>query len=514
MQKNKLISMSTLGSNGRFGNQFFQYIFLRLYSKLFDCKICTPKWIGQEIFNINDLPIIDKFPLVEMPNTEIPCWIDKKFKNLMPLVNVDFHGYFQYNTKYINEYKSYIREIFTPKIEIKSKLSPIINTLKKLDKTIIGIHLRNGDFGHLHHFIPPNSWYKEWLDSFWSDIKNPLLFIASDELEKNIVDFKKYKPITSYDLGINDIVTDYYSDFYMLSKCDMLAISNSTFSFAASMLNDKGSVFMRPRLSQNKLIKYDPWQSVSNFKDEKFEDYHINQTKSNRNKPQISVLISAYNAEKYLKVAIESIKRQSYKNFEVIIINDNSTDNTLKVLNFCKDDRFKIISNEQNMGLTKSLNIGLKYCNGKYIARMDADDFSIKDRLFKQICFLDSNQNISLLGTSYYKINHNNKVIDIINVPLTDKEIKYWLLSKCPFGHGTVMMRREVLENAGGYDERFLYAQDFDLWLRLSEKFNFANLKEPLYCWRLTKGCISHAKAIEQRKYHNFALSEANKRKL
>ena len=506
--------MSTLGTNGRFGNQLFQYMFLRIYASLFDCKVCTPKWIGQELFNLNDPPITKTLPLVEMPNTEIPCWIDPAIKFTMPIVDVDFFGYFQYNTKYLNMYKSFIREIFTPKKEVESKIAPIFNKLKKLNKTIIGVHLRNGDFGHLHHFIPPNSWYEDWLDSIWHSIKNPILFIASDDLNRNLIDFKKYKPITSYDLGIQNIITDYYSDFYILSKCDLLAISNSTFSFAASMLNEKASVFMRPRLSQNKLIQYDPWQSVSNFKDEKIEDFITSYAKSNKKTPEISVLISAYNAEKHLAIALESIKRQSFKNFEVVIIDDKSTDNTLNIINSHRDDRFKVYSNNKNLGLTKSLNIGIKYCKGKYIARMDADDFSIEDRFLKQINFLNTNHGISVLGTSYYKINGSNKIISIVNVPNTDLEIRHWLLSKCPFGHGTVMMRRDALESVGGYDERFLYAQDFDLWLRLSEKFNLANLKEPLYCWRLTNECISQSKAYEQRRYHDLALLESHKRKL
>jgi hypothetical protein len=141
---------------------------------------------------------------------------------------------------------------------------------------------------------------------------------------------------------------------------------------------------------------------------------------------------------------------------------------------------------------------------------MDADDISLENRFEIQNNFLDINTDISVIGSSYLKIDKNNNVLDVINVPLKDQDIKSWLNYKCPFGHGTVMMRRSALEYVGGYDENFLYAQDYDLWLRLSKNFKLANIDQPLYCWRLTNECISHSKYKEQQYFHRKAIQNFN----
>ena len=126
---------------------------------------------------------------------------------------------------------------------------------------------------------------------------------------------------------------------------------------------------------------------------------------------------------------------------------------------------------------------------------MDADDRSLPHRLELQQQFLESHPDYALVGSSYYQIDEQGQIRSLIRVLTEDTALKSGLRQQNWFGHGSVMMRREAVLDQGGYDERFTYAQDYDLWLRLSERFSIANLEEPLYCWRASASCISRAKS-------------------
>ena len=126
---------------------------------------------------------------------------------------------------------------------------------------MVGIHLRRGDYGPPPFYSTPSSWYKDYLDGLWQTLDNPVLFIASDEPLKVVKDFSEYGPITSNDLGIKLPEAEFYPDFYILSQCDVLLISNSSFSFAASMLNHHSRTFVRPHFKAGKLVPFDPWDS-------------------------------------------------------------------------------------------------------------------------------------------------------------------------------------------------------------------------------------------------------------
>lgn len=230
--------------------------------------------------------------------------------------------------------------------------------------------------------------------------------------------------------------------------------------------------------------------------------------------PRVSVLMAVHNGRDHVRQAMDSIYRQTYQNFEFIIVDDASTDGTAEMLQQWKDHRTAIIRNETNLGLTKSLNIGLQHCRGEYIARMDADDISLPERFARQVDFLDRHSDFAMVGSSYYRINGEGTIEKVINVPADDSAIRKWLRQKSPFGHGTVMMRRSVLAGCGGYNERYMYSQDFELWLRLAETHQLANLAEPLYCWRSTPENISNAKSKMQRCCHDRALQEAQQRQV
>lgn len=206
--------------------------------------------------------------------------------------------------------------------------------------------------------------------------------------------------------------------------------------------------------------------------------------------PEISIIMSVYNGEKYLKYSIESILNQTYKNFEFIIIDDASTDSTLSIIRkyMKKDIKIVLIQNRKNIGLAASLNRGINIAKGKYIARQDADDISHYERLEKQFIYLDKNHQIDILGTYNNYIDINSCYIeDKKDYPNEKEHITYLFCGKAIFAHGTAMMRSTLFLELGGYNENFYYAQDAELWCRcLKSKKEINILPEILYSFRLT----------------------------
>ena len=216
--------------------------------------------------------------------------------------------------------------------------------------------------------------------------------------------------------------------------------------------------------------------------------------------PKVSVIMSVYNGEKYLHEAVESILNQTFKDFEFIIINDGSTDRTGDMLESYADERMVII-NQDKIGLTKALNRGLSLARGEYIARMDADDVSLPERLGQQVAFLDKNTDVALVGCNFYEIDDSGNIIAKKEVTLENEEIKWRLLFHNCFGHSTTVFRKECFSAVGGYDESIVYSQDYDLWLRISQHYNVGNLGEFLHKWRRNKSeGISMVKSQEQYK--------------
>lgn len=213
------------------------------------------------------------------------------------------------------------------------------------------------------------------------------------------------------------------------------------------------------------------------------------------NNPPITVLMSVYNDEDYLSESISSILSQSFKKFEFIIINDGSTDKTNEILEAFrkKDRRIKLIKQE-NIGLTKSLNRGIKFANGDFIARQDADDVSSSQRLEKQYSLMEHNSDISVCFTWNYVINDTGKKIGEMVYSTKHSSIKNNLINKNKniYCHGSAMIRKEVLEKEGGYDEDKYYEQDAELWRRLlKEGYKFNSVGDLLYYFRLRESSIS-----------------------
>jgi glycosyltransferase involved in cell wall biosynthesis len=232
-------------------------------------------------------------------------------------------------------------------------------------------------------------------------------------------------------------------------------------------------------------------------------------------KSLVSVIMSAYNAENFIAGSIRSILNQTYGNWEFTIINDCSSDNTTQIVEQFSDNdpRIKLIHNEENLGLTKSLNIGIKHAEGEFIARLDADDASEPSRLEKQVHFLKTHPYIVLVGSGAYLIDDSGHKICKINVISRDIIIRRLMTHVDLFMHSSILARKQVVKNMGGYREKFRYAQDYDLILRLSDKYTLSNIPEPLIRWRISKTSETMQHHSLQRIYADIAREFAFERK-
>ena len=200
--------------------------------------------------------------------------------------------------------------------------------------------------------------------------------------------------------------------------------------------------------------------------------------------PKVSVIMSVYNGEKHLQEAVDSILNQTFKNFEFIVINDGSTDSTAEILKSFFDERMIIINQDNRRGLTKSLNRAVSSARGEYVARMDADDVSLPERLGQQVAFLDEHTDVALLGCNFYEIDDSGNIVARKELIPENEEIKWRLLFHNCYGHSTTIFRKECFSAVDGYDESIFYSQDYDLWIRLSQHYNLGNLCEFLHKWR------------------------------
>ena len=200
--------------------------------------------------------------------------------------------------------------------------------------------------------------------------------------------------------------------------------------------------------------------------------------------PVISVILAVFNSERFIEESIQSVLTQSYSDFELIIINDASTDGTPEIINQIRDSRIILVTNEKNHGLAKNFNKGLDLAKGNFIARMDADDICHRDRFKKQISFFNKNPGVDVCGTWIQFFGHQNRVL---RNPLKHEDIKADLFFINNIIHPSVMFRREkFLENNLRYDENLVILEDYNLWIKAIEcKLIFANIPKVLLKYRL-----------------------------
>jgi glycosyltransferase involved in cell wall biosynthesis len=212
--------------------------------------------------------------------------------------------------------------------------------------------------------------------------------------------------------------------------------------------------------------------------------------------PKISVLMPVYNCELYIKEAIDSILNQTFDDFEFIIIDDCSTDNTIEIIKTYNDSRIQLIEKSINSGISNSLNLGINLSKGYYIARMDGDDISFLDRFAKQVAFMDSNPNVILCGSSVSIIGSNLT----INYPEQHDMIKVDFLRHNCIMHPSVMLRKDLIVKFQiFYDVLKEPAEDYDLWIRLLSKGRLHNIQEDLLYYRFHSNQITNVNSKKQK---------------
>lgn len=234
--------------------------------------------------------------------------------------------------------------------------------------------------------------------------------------------------------------------------------------------------------------------------------------------PMISVIMPVYNTERYVLAAAESVLGQTFGEFEFIIIDDGSTDGTSAILQrIAEADRRVRLIPQPNAGITPTLNTAIGLARGKYLARMDADDVCLPQRFQLQIDYLEAHPEVLALGTQIERTDPDGAPLCTSAFPLSHAEIDAALLGKVqerwPLAHPTMMIRTDAVRRVGGYDDQFVAGEDRDLWLRLSEIGELANLDEVLLRYRCRPDSISYATARTQQTMSLRAIELACQRR-
>lgn len=217
------------------------------------------------------------------------------------------------------------------------------------------------------------------------------------------------------------------------------------------------------------------------------------------NSPTVSVVMSVFNGQIFLAEAVESILNQTFRDFELLVIDDGSTDGTFEILaKYARNDERVRVHSHENKGRAASLNLGIGFAKGSYIARMDADDIALPDRLKDQMQFMERHPEVGLLGGAYERITREGLALNTVWPPLEDSEIRRRLLSDNPMCHPAILMRKDVAVASGGYRKALLDADDYDLWLRIAERCQLANLNQVVLRYRIHGKQVSIANSIHQ----------------
>jgi hypothetical protein len=222
--------------------------------------------------------------------------------------------------------------------------------------------------------------------------------------------------------------------------------------------------------------------------------------------PKVTVLMPVYNGQRYLPEAMESILGQTFTDFEFLILNDGSTDSSREIICSFDDSRVRFVDNPTNMGLAKSLNSGLKISEGELIARQDADDISLPNRLERQVAYFNDHPDLGLLGTWAEAIEERGRVLWKICPPAAPSLLKWRMLFKNNIIHTSVMFNKEKVIKLGGYNSNIAFAQDYDLWTRIMMRYEIAQLPEVLIHLRDHSDHITAKHLRDQKESENHSV--------
>jgi hypothetical protein len=230
--------------------------------------------------------------------------------------------------------------------------------------------------------------------------------------------------------------------------------------------------------------------------------------------PTISVLMPVRNGERFLAEAVESVLSQTFRDLELLVIDDGSTDSTPQILERLgiEDPRLVIHRREPGPNLPEVLNFGAELARAPLLARLDADDVALPDRFQLQVAFLAAHPEVALVGGQVPLIDESGREIGRAEYPLTNEELQEALCHRNPFVHSAMVMRREAFEEVGGYRPNFVHAEDLDLWLRLADVHRIANLPADVVQYRIHGSQQTLQKQDEQALYSTAARASARAR--
>ena len=228
-------------------------------------------------------------------------------------------------------------------------------------------------------------------------------------------------------------------------------------------------------------------------------------------KIEASVLLPVYNGEKFLSESIESILNQTFKNFELLIVDDGSTDKSWEIVKSYEklDKRITAIRNKKNLRISAALNKGLRIAKGKYIIRMDADDWSYPNRFEKQYRFMEEHSEIGVSGGAIEVCNDEFKIINRRDYPLSDNKVRKIIFRYSPFAHPATIWRKEAMKRAGGYNLNIPLSQDYDLYFRMGKISKFGNLRDVLLKLRTHDDSSSVVRGKFQEQYAIYSRIKA-----
>ncbi|CAO3425370.1 glycosyltransferase [Azospirillum doebereinerae] len=254
------LASTPLGQHGRFGNQLLQYGVLRLYAARHGLTLEVPPWPGRHLYGLDD-PLPGP-TLPRLPEREVETSVMASLSGAggEALADHDVTAYFCGDTSFLAPHREAFRGFFTPGPRIRPWTDALTTRLRAAGRTVVALHIRRGDFGWGPFWMAPESWYLRWLDAVWPGLDRPVLYVATDDL-RCLSAFAAYRPLSARDLAEPIPGAEFLTDFHVLCEADLVAVSNSSFSFVATMLNRRARSVVRPDKARQALLPYDPWSA-------------------------------------------------------------------------------------------------------------------------------------------------------------------------------------------------------------------------------------------------------------
>lgn len=259
------LASTLLGRHGRFGNQLLQYGVLRLYAARHGLTLEAPPWPGRHLYGLDDPlpgPALPRLPEREVEASVMASLGGARLSGAegAVLADRDVTAYFCGDTSVLAPHREAFRGFFTPGPQIRPWADALTTRLRAADRTVVALHIRRGDFGWGPFWMAPESWYLRWLEAAWPGLDRPVLYVATDD-PRCLSAFAAYQPLSARDLAEPIPGAEFLTDFHVLCEADLVAVSNSSFSFVATMLNQRARSVVRPDKARQALVPYDPWSS-------------------------------------------------------------------------------------------------------------------------------------------------------------------------------------------------------------------------------------------------------------